>query len=207
MNRSSLFLALTFGVAVAAAAATANRAGEQEPRDTPMNDTAPSSASIYNLNSKWTTQDGASVGLASFAGKPLVAAMGYTTCRDICPAVVADMMWIEKRLPLDAADRMRFAFFSFDWEVDTPERLRLYAEGHGLDLTHWTLLRADDDATRELAAALAVGYRPNGQGGFDHAAVISLLDEKGEVVFQQRGTQASSDELLMALNTLLEKRN
>jgi protein SCO1 len=207
MNRSSLLVALTLGVAVAAAAATANRAGEQEPRDTSMNDTAPSSASIYHLNSKWTTQNGASVGLASFAGKPLVAAMGYTTCRDICPAVVADMMWIEKRLPLDAADRVRFAFFSLDSEADTPERLRLYAEGHGLDLTHWTLLQADDDATRELAAALGVGYRPNGQGGFDHAAVISLLDEKGEVVFQQPGTQASSDELLMALNTLLEKRN
>ena len=85
--------------------------------------------------------------------------------------------------------------------------MRLYAEGHGLDLTHWTLLRADDDATRELAAALGVGYLPSGQGGFDHAAVISLLDEKGEVFFQQRGTQASSDGLLMALNTLLEKRN
>jgi protein SCO1/2 len=178
MNRSSLFVALTLGVAVAAAAATANRAGEQEPRGTPMNDTAPSSASIYNFNSKWTTQDGASVGLASFAGKPLVATMGYTTCRDICPAVMADMMWIEKRLPLDAANRVRFAFFSFDSEADTPERLRLYAEGHGLDLTHWTLLRADDDATRELAAALGVGYRANGQGGFGHAAVVSLSTKR-----------------------------
>ena len=60
---------------------------------------------------------------------------------------------------------------------------------------------------RDLAAALGVAYRPDGQGGFDHAAVISLIDEKGEIVFQQRGTQASSDELLAALNNLLEKRN
>ena len=30
---------------------------------------APSSGSIYNLDSKWTTQDGANVALASFAGK------------------------------------------------------------------------------------------------------------------------------------------
>ena len=65
--------------------------------------------------------------------------------------------------------------------------------------------RADDDAARELAAALGVGYKPDGQGGFDHAAVISLLDEKGEIVFQQRGTQASSDELLARLKTLLGK--
>ncbi len=98
---------------------------------------APSSASIYNLDAKWTTQDGADVALASFAGKPLVVAMGYTTCRDICPAVVADMMWIEKHLPPDAADRVRFAFFTFDPEADTPERLRLYAESHGLEHFHY----------------------------------------------------------------------
>ena len=128
--------------------------------------------------------------------------MGYTTCRDICPATVADMMWIDKHLPPGAADRVRFAFFSFDSEADTPERLRLYAESHGLDLKRWTLLRAGDDDARELAAALGLGYRPNGQGGFDHAAVISVLDEKGEIVFQQRGAQASSDELLAKLHSL-----
>jgi protein SCO1 len=207
MNCRSLFASLALGVAVVAAGPTAMRADERAQHDAQTNDPAPSSASVYNLDSKWTTQDGASVALASFAGKPVVAAMGYTTCRNICPAIVVDMMWIEKHLPPDTADRVRFAFFSFDSEADTPERLRLYAESHGLDLNRWTLLRADHDAVRELAAALGVGYRPDGQGGVDHAAVISLIDNKGEIVAQQRGTQASSDELLAALNTLLEKRN
>src|SRR6185437_5521356 len=145
----------------------------------------------------------ANVALASFAGKPVVAAMGYATCRDICPAIVIDMIWIEKHLPPGEADRVRFAFFSFDPEADTPERLRLYAESHGLDLNRWTLLSAGDDAARELAAALSVGYRQNARGGFDHAAVISLLDGKGEIVFQQRGAQGSSDELLAELRRLL----
>ena len=72
---------------------------------------APSSASLYNLDSTWTNQDGESVALDSLAGKPVVAAMGYTTCKDICPAIVANMMSIEKHLPPDAADRVRFAFF------------------------------------------------------------------------------------------------
>jgi protein SCO1 len=69
----------------------------------------------------------------------------------------------------------------------------------------WTLFHGDDDAVSELAAALGVGYRPDGQGGFDHAAVISIIDEKGEIVVQQRGTQASSGELLTALTSLLAK--
>ena len=169
----------------------------------PLTLAPPSGASLYNLESKWTTQDGATVTLGAFAGRPAIVAMGYTTCKDICPAIVADMMWVEKHLPPGAAARVRFAFFSFDSEADTPERLKLYADSHGLDLGHWTLLRADDDAVRELAAALDVPFRLNDQNGFDHAAVISLLNDKGEIVFQQRGTQAASDALLAKLDRLL----
>ncbi len=168
---------------------------------------SPSGASLYNLESKWTTQDGATVPLAAFAGRPAIVAMGYTTCKDICPAIVANMMWVEKHLPPGSAERVRFAFFSFDSEADTPERLRLYAESHALDLARWTLLRADDDAVRELAAALEVPFRPNDQNGFDHAAVITLLNDRGEIVFQQRGTRASSQALLGAVQELLSATN
>jgi len=193
-------------VAALAAGAVAIRADEPARQDAPASSAAPTGSSIYNIESKWTNQDGANVALASLSGKPVVAAMGYTTCKGICPAIVADMMWIEKHLPKGDADRVRFAFFSFDSEADTPERLRLYAESHGLDLGHWSLLRADEDATRELAAALGVAYRPDGAGGFDHAAVISLLNAKGEIVFQQTGTRASCDELLVRLKAQLEAR-
>jgi protein SCO1/2 len=139
--RHLIAAAAVAGIALAAVASAAMR----------VSVAAPTSASVYNIESKWTTQDGSSVALASLGGKPVVAAMGYTTCRNICPAVVADMMWIEKHLPPGTGNAVRFAFFSFDPEVDTPERLTLYAQGHGLDLARWTLLSADDGATRELA--------------------------------------------------------
>jgi protein SCO1/2 len=201
-------LRMMFSAAVLGALALGGAAarGHEDIRpDATMESGAPTGTSIYNLDSKWTTQDGESVALGSFGGKPLIAAMGYTTCKDVCPAIVADMMWIDRHLPPGAANQVRFAFFSFDSAADTPERLKLYAEGHGFDLSRWTLLRSDDDAARELAAALGIGYRPDGQGGFDHAAVISLLDSKGEIVFQQRGSQATADELLAKLRALLGK--
>ena len=201
-------LRLLFAAAAAAFAFVAGPAGAHDMEHMTMDAPGqPTSASLYNLELKWTTQDGMSVGLSALGGKPVVAAMGYTSCKDICPAIVADMMWIEKHLPQDAAGRVRFVFASFDSTVDTPSKLKAYADEHGFDPGRWTLLHGDDDAVRDLAAALGVAYRPDGQGGFDHAAVISLIDEKGEIVFQQRGTQASSDELLAALNNLLEKRN
>ena len=204
----------TSGLVVAVLAVLALRPAVSMAHDPASHDAAmeaqgqPSGRSIYNLDEAWTTQEAVTAPLASLAGKPVVAAMGYTTCKDMCPAIVADMMWIEKHLPAGAADQVRFAFFSLDSEADTPERLRLYAESHGLDTTRWTLLRAaDDDTVRELAAALGVAYRPDGRGGFDHAALLSLLNSRGEIVFQQRGTQSSSDELLAALNSLLELGN
>ena len=163
----------------------------------------PTVASLYNLDQTWTSEEGARTPLRALAGKPVVAAMGYTTCKNICPAIVADMMWIEKHLTPAEAEGVSFAFFSLDPAADTPERLKLYAEGHGLDAPRWTLLTADDDAIRELAQALNIGYRPDGQGGFDHSAVISLIDAKGEIVFQQRGPAASSEELLGKLGALL----
>ena len=185
------------GVALALIAASAP-AGAQEHAGAPLPET-----SLYNLDSKWVNQDGARIALSSLGGKPVVAAMGYADCKDMCPAIVADMMWIDKHLPPGTASRVKFVFFTFDSVADTPERLRLYADGHGLDLSHWLLLGTDDDAVRELAAALGVGYRPDGQGGFNHTAVISLLDARGNVVFQQRGTEARSEELLAKVSGII----
>ena len=145
--------------------------------------------------------------LGSFAGGPVIAAMDSTICRDNGPAIVAEMTWVVEHLPPDEVNSVRFAFFSFDGEADTPERLRLYAESHDLDLNRWTLLRGDDDAVRELAAALDARFRRDELNRFDHAPVISLIDEKGAVVFQQRGRQEPSEAFLDKLKTMLSGMN
>ena len=163
-----------------------------------------SGSSIYNLDSIWTSQDGASSPLSALRGKPVVAAMAYTTCKDMCPAIIADMLWIEKHLPPGA--KVRLALFSFDSVLDTPERLKRYADDHGLEPGRWTLFHGDEDAVRELAAALGVRYRPDGKGGFDHATVISLLDADGTIVFQQKGNRGSPQELVTRLKGLLAAR-
>lgn len=162
--------------------------------------------SLYNLNEIWLNQDGKRTPLSSLRGKLVVAAMGYTSCKEICPVTVADMMWIDRHLPPEAANKVSFVFFSFDSVVDTPERLRLYAEGHGLDLSRWSLFSSNDDTARELAAALGVAWRSTGAGDFNHTAVISLINADGVIVFQQVGTKASSDELLAKLKALLASR-
>ena len=167
----------------------------------------PPGRSVYNLGESWTDQDGVAKPLASLRGAPVVVAMGYTICKDLCPAIVLDMTWIERHLKPESARKVRFAFFSFDSEADTPERLNLYAQAHGLDLDRWSLFESDDDSVRDLAAALGVHYRPDGQGGFNHSALITLLDADGVIVFQQSGVEATSAEFLDRLETLLADKN
>ena len=56
-----------------------------------------------------------------------------------------------------------------------------------------------------MAAALGVRYRPDGQGGFDHSAVISLLDDKGEIVFQKLDAKLDTDEFVGKIEALKTK--
>jgi protein SCO1/2 len=161
-----------------------------------------SGTSLYNLTSSWTDQDGKAVKLASLRGTPVVIAMAYTTCKDICPMIVADMVAIEDQAKEKSRGRIRFAFFSIDSVVDTPERLRAYAKDHGLDPADWTLYHGDAKAVRELAAALGVRYSPDPSGGFDHSAIVSLLDAEGNIVFQQPDAKLDPADMVKRIEML-----
>ena len=161
-----------------------------------------SGASVYNLSSVWTDQDGKSVSLESLRGKKIVLAMAYTGCKDICPMIVANMVAIENEVKNRKLADIRFAFFSLDSAADTPARLKAYADERGLDPGDWTLYQGDAKAVRDLAAVLGVRYRADGRGGFDHAALITLLDEKGEIVFQQPDTKLNAAEFVDRIQAL-----
>jgi protein SCO1/2 len=161
-----------------------------------------SGASIYNLASRWTDQDGKTVDLKSLSGRPLVAAMAYTSCKDICPLIVANMVAIEKAAQAKNLHAVRYIFFSLDSALDTPARLKAYAEERGLDPQDWTLFNGDAKAVRDLAAVLGVRYRRDDQGGFDHASVISLLNDKGEIVFQKLDATLDTGEFVGKIEAL-----
>ena len=63
--------------------------------------------------------------LDSLRGEPVVVAMAYTSCKDICPMIVADIVAIEDRIKESSPTKIRFAFFWIISTVDTPERLGL----------------------------------------------------------------------------------
>jgi protein SCO1 len=161
---------------------------------------APAGTSLYNLESKWTRSDGTTATLKEmFGGQNSVLAMIYTGCSSICPLIVERMKAIEEALPEAQRPRVRFVLVSLDSTFDTPERLQAFAVRHGVDAARWGLYRGDERAVRQLAMALGVGYRPDGQGGFDHSSLLSLIDAGGSIDYQHSGTDAAIDAFVSRL--------
>ena len=86
-----------------------------------------SEESIFNLTSKWHTEEGKEIQLEDLKGKTLVMVMIYTSCKAACPRLVADMRNIEAQIPDEKLKDLTFALVSIDPETDTPERLKAFA--------------------------------------------------------------------------------
>ena len=153
----------------------------------------PRSDSVYELSASLVDQDGKTVRLDLFRGHPVLISMFYTSCRDACPLLVADLKRIERGLPASTRADLRVVLVSLDPEHDTPEALRALARAHGLDTSRWRLLRAPDDTVRDVAAVLGIRYRRLPDGGFNHSSVITLLDSSGVILTRVEGLGQPTD--------------
>lgn len=165
--------------------------------------TEPTDASIYFSSETWTNQEGDEVNLAEFQGQPVVLSMIFTRCGYACPLIVRDMKRIAAQLPASGGEQVRYILVSLDPERDTPEALKRFAEGYDLDLEQWTLLRGDAAQVRLLAALLGVRYRQQADGQFAHTSLITVLNEHGEIVHQQKGQGADGSLAAEVIGDLL----
>lgn len=159
---------------------------------------------IFNLESKWTNQNGKDLQLKDLKGKVLVMVMVYTSCKAACPRLVADMRNIEERLSEHAKKNVKMVFVSIDPNTDTPERLKAFAKENQMDAAPWLFLRSTEDNTREFAAVVAVNYMKISPLDFSHSNIISVFNEKGEMVFQQEGLGVNSDATIQHIEETAE---
>ncbi len=159
-----------------------------------------SKGSVYDLDLGFTNQREEPVDLRKFSGAPAIVSMIYTRCDSVCPIQAGNMLRIQQSLAPADRNRVQFVLFSFD-ENDRPGDMARFAEKMRLT-TNWTLLTGKPDSVRELAAAIGFQYRKNQQGVFSHSAVIYLLNEKGEVIYQKEGTAGTQNEFAEQISRL-----
>ena len=153
---------------------------EDEAHPVPAAEAALPEGSLYELDSTWQDQDGNEVKWSESVGTPRVVALGYATCKGICPRIIADMQRIEKELAPES--KTRFTFITLDPENDDQAALKTLADNHKLS-TRWDVLRGEEEVLLEMAVALGVRFDrlPNGID-FAHSYLIATLSPDGKIV-------------------------
>jgi protein SCO1/2 len=143
------------------------------------------------------------VRLSDYRGKPLVVNMVFTACTDSCQIVLQTL-----RKAVDVAqdavgkDAFSVVTIGFDARDDTPERMRAFARGQGVDLPNWTFLSGDSATIKELVENLGFIYFPSPRG-FDHLAQTTVIDAGGRVFRQVYGSQFNAPALTEPLIELV----
>ena len=160
--------------------------------------------SIFNLTSKWKTQNNKTIELKDLKGDVLVMVMIYTTCKAACPRLVADMRNIHASVNDETT---KYILVSIDPETDTPERLKEFAIENQMDYDQWTFLQGSVDDVREFSNVLAVKYKKISPLDFSHSNIISVFDQQGVLVHQQEGLGVDNEETVAEIKKLSEKVN
>ena len=162
-----------------------------------------SEESIFNLTTKWNTEEDKTIELSDLKGKPLVMVMIYTSCKAACPRLVADMRNIEKQIPENKKEELQYVLVSIDPATDTPEQLKAFAIENQLDGEQWTFLQGSLSGVREFANVLAVKYKQISPMDFSHSNIISVFDANGELVHQQEGLGVDNKETIANIMELI----
>ena len=161
--------------------------------------------SLYQLESKWTSDVGREIQLRVLRGKPQVVVMFFARCEFACPLLLHDLKQIEAALPEKLRGEVGFVLVTFDTQRDTVEALHAYREAQQLSPKSWTLLRGQPDDVRELAALLGINYKQDARGQFAHSNLVTILNGDGEIAHQVKGLNNAPDEAVKALKQLAEK--
>ena len=142
-------------------------AAEEHP--TPAAVATSTQGSLYAFDSTWTNQSGKKVTWKESGGTTRIVALGYATCKGICPRIIGDMQRIEKELTEAEKGKCRFTFVSVDPEHDKVAELKALRSvaGHfGFEIVHHALQGLDDiegavaSSTRDGVDALYVSGEP-----------------------------------------------
>jgi protein SCO1 len=208
MNRTNRFLthyiAVLLGLTLCAHAADTPKPAKptccaQALLSGPISDT-----STYQVDSTWTTDKGTQIKLATLSGRPQVITMFFANCTYACPILAHDMRKLEDVLPDDIKEKVGFVLVTFDAERDTPGELAKYRRTRSIP-ERWTLLTAQPDDILELSQLLGIKFKKDARGQFSHSNVITILNAKGEIVFQQPGLNGDPSDGVAALKRLMGK--
>lgn len=165
----------------------------------PADSNSISDVSIFNLDSRWKTQDNNSFQLKDLQGNAFVVVMIYASCQAACPRLVADVRNIRKDVENES---VKYVFVSIDPENDTPEKLTEFAKENDMYNEESLFLTGSQEDVLELANVLAVKYKEVSPMLFSHSNIISVFDKGGNLKYQREGLGVNNTEIIKEIKKL-----
>ncbi|MCM2532021.1 SCO family protein [Neobacillus pocheonensis] len=116
----------------------------------------------------------------------------YTHCPDICPTTTQKISLLEKDLEKKGifGNKIEFITISIDPYRDTPEVLKGYMKGFGINNDgNWMFLtgdkqniKRDQQKIQEIANSLQFQYKDPGNGQFIHSTYTYLVDKNNKFI-------------------------
>lgn len=132
--------------------------------------------SLYSRRWTWTDEQGSSVQLGRWRGKPLVVTAVFTSCKATCPRTIDRLRKVHARFLAEGRDA-KFVLVTLDPANDTPERMRRFKEERGLPAS-WTFLAGGEGQTRALVRMLGI-HLMDLDDHIMHDGAIVVFDERG----------------------------
>jgi protein SCO1/2 len=146
---------------------------------------------------------GQTFNLESLRGKPLVISLIYTSCHHVCPVITAN---IERHVDIAqealGEDSFSVVTIGFDWQVDTPDRMRMFASGKGIDTPNWHFLSSDEPTISAISKDLGFQFFPTAKG-FDHLSQTTIVDAEGKIYRQVYGQDFDAPAFVEPLKELV----
>lgn len=132
-------------------------------------------------------QDGRTVRLADFHGRPVLVTFAYAHCTTVCPLVVKHTLDAQAALTAEGARPVVLILTLDPWR-DTPSRLASMAASWGLPEHDAFILSGDVSAVEAALDAWQVPRSRNESNGeVTHPALVYIVDGEGRIAFAANG--------------------
>jgi protein SCO1/2 len=150
--------------------------------------------------------DGSTVAIEDYRGKPLIISMIYSSCHHVCPSTTQHLQLVvnKARSVLDT-DSFQVLSVGFDTVNDSPLRMAQFRQRAGVDDEGWDFLAGDAADMEKLATQLGFIYYPSPKG-FEHLVQASVVDARGVIYRQIYGMSFPTPTLIEPLKDVVFDR-
>ncbi|MGM8363943.1 SCO family protein [Virgibacillus sp. W0181] len=110
--------------------------------------------------------------------KPKLVTFLYTSCPDVCPMTVMDLMKLQQSLENREVSEQDYdvILITLDPEVDTVEKIEQYKGNFNITAKNWHFLRGTVHQTQEITKQFNMAYKKDSDGLIVHGTKMYLLD-------------------------------